>query len=634
MDPIKVDFSDSGKKKSVKEVLIPPEKAGLKIVINILITLVAAVVIYYFMLPPMNPRAYEFYLYFGAVFAVYIASAFVTSKAFAKPEYVPYARRQSIVPIALIAVLVLAVAVGYLISCPFFRAKAYSEILNLDTETELGDIINIIDDTEDSFSSVPRIDKASAQTLADKQLGDFVNKDQGFESQFELLADDSTQINFNNTPYRVYPLQYADLFKWFLNSVTNSKGYEGIPGYVRVNMVTQKAELVTDYDIKYSTAEHFNEYLARHLRFQYPTYLFGEISFEIDDSGKPYWIVERLDKKVGLFGGEDVIGILMVDAVTGDCIEYTSDQLGVGNTENADPSIQWIDQAFDADLLIKQYNYKGTYTGGFWNSLIGQTNVRKTSDGYTFLAVNDDVYLYTGVTSATVDNSILGFLLVNQRTKEAYFSRMENGGATELAAQGSAQGAVQDQGWKATFPLLLNLGGKPTYFMSLKDDSQLVKTYAMVSVEDFSVYAISPNKDADLGACLSAYIAVMAKNGKPININGDTDALNDPDVTGEDKPAVETQNVTGIIRDLKSQTVDGSTYYYISFDGEVYYCVAATLENNVVLFEVGDRVSVTAPAGVEGDLILASGAAFADKTPVTPAETPTDAADTAATEAE
>lgn len=602
MDPIKVDFSDSGKKKSVKEVLIPPEKAGLKIAINIILTLLAAVVIYYFMLPPMNPKAYEFYIYFASIFGVYVASAFLTSGAFAKPEYIPYARRQSIAPIAVVLVIGLVAGIGYLVSSPFFRAKDYSQILQFEESDDISDVITIISDTEEAFKNIPLIDKASAEALADKQLGDFAKLSAGYESQFELLTNDSTQINYHGVPYRVYPLQYADLFKWFLNSVVDTDEYEGIPGYVLVNMNSQEAELVTAYDIKYSTAEHFNEFLARKLRFEYPTYLFGEISFEVDEEGYPYWIVECLDKTIGLFGGEDVIGILKVDAQTGECVEYGLDELTADNSE-----ISWIDQAYDADLLVKQYNYYGNYNGGFWNSLIGQSNVRKSSDGYSFLANEDDVYLYTGVTSVTGDQSILGFLLINQRTKDAYF--YPTTGATEKSAQASANGKVSDKGWLATFPLLLNIDGEPTYFMSLKDSSQLVKTFAMVNVQQYSVVAISPNEDADLGDCLQAYISEMAKNGVELDISGNfedigngTDSDNEP-ATGE--------TVSGVLTDIRTQTVAGTTYYYLSFDNTVYYRVSASLNGEAVLFNIGDTITLTAATATEDTIIPADDAAFA-----------------------
>ena len=388
MEPITVEFSQNGRKKKGGTVYIPPEKAALKTVISVVIALIVAAVAYYFMLPPMNLGSYEFYIYWAIVLGSYVAATVLTSAAFAKPEYIPYAKRRSIIPIILAAVLALILLVGYLVSCPFFRAKSYSKILSIENNSDFSSAVSLIDSMSD-FNNVALIDKEAAAALADKTLGDFAALD--LESQFELNTDDSTQINFGGSPYRVYPLQYGDIFKWFFNSVTGGT-YQGIPGYVRVNMNTQAADLVTDYDIKYSTAEHFSEYLERHLRFKYPTYIFGEMSFEIDEEGKPYWVVEHIKKTIGLVGGDDVQGIILVDAVTGESKYYTAEEM-----TKVDSEIAWIDQAYDSDLLVQQYNYAGKYSGGFWNSIIGQSGVKIASAGYSFLAIGDDVYLYTGL---------------------------------------------------------------------------------------------------------------------------------------------------------------------------------------------------------------------------------------------
>ena len=267
MEPIKVDFSDNGKKKkSVKDVFIPPEKAGLKMAINILVMLVVAAVAYYFMLPPMNLHAYKFYAYWLVVFGSFVASAYITSGAFQKPEYMPYVRRRSVIPVAIAAVFLVVLGVGWLVSSPFFRAKSYSRIITIE-DKDFENTVSLIDSMSD-FNNVALIDRDTAFALADKTLGDFAKLK--LESQFELLNEDSTQVNFKGSPYRIYPLQYGDIFKWFLNSVAK-KDHEGIPGYVMVNLNTQEAKLVMDYDIKYSTAEHFGEYLERVLRFKYPT---------------------------------------------------------------------------------------------------------------------------------------------------------------------------------------------------------------------------------------------------------------------------------------------------------------------------------------------------------------------------
>lgn len=598
MDPIKVDFSDSKKKKSVKDVLIPPEKAGLKIVINILITLVVAAVLYYFMLPPMNFQSYDFYMYWAIVVAVYVGAAFITSSAFIKPEYVPYVKKQARIPIILIVVLALVLGVGYLASSPFFRAKDYSEILSIENK-DFGNTLSVIDKVSD-FDKVPLIDKDAAKALADKTLGDFAKLD--LESQFELLEEDSTQINFKGSPYRVYPLQYGDIFKWFTNSVVD-KEYDGIPGYVRINLNTQEAELVTDYQIKYSTAEHFGEYLERYLRFKFPTKLFGEISFEINEEGKPYWVVEEIKKTVGLVGGDDVKGIILVDAQSGDYKYYTADDIGVESAE-----ISWIDQAYDADLLVQQYNYLGKYAGGFWNSIFGQSGVKQASQGYSFLAVGDDVYLYTGVTSVNTDESILGFFFINQRTKEAFF--YDTTGATEAAAQKSAEGKVQDMGWKASFPILLNIDGQATYFMALKDEADIVKSYAMVNVNKYNVVAVPSEKNDDYASAVSEYI----KGLKAINIDIDVafDSTSKP-IQNPDSTDDETESVSGVITDIRTSVVSGTTYFYFELnDLGVYYYAAAEVAGEAVLFNVGDSITVTVVKGEQGKLVKAYSTAYAE----------------------
>ncbi len=606
MEPIKVDFTEKGKGKRPHSANIPPERAGLKIVINIIVMLLTAGIAYYFLLPPMNPHDYKFYLYFAIVAGSYVLSSYVTTGAFAKPEYVPYVKRQAVVPAVVGGIIALVLVVGYLVSCPFFRAKSFSHILKIDNG-DFQNTVSLIDSMSD-FNNVPLIDATAAEALADKTLGDFAALD--LESQFELLPTDSTQINFKGSPYRIYPLKYGDVFKWFLNSVVGTS-YEGIPGYVKVNLNTQQAELVTQYDIKYSTAEHFNEYLERLLRFRYPTYIFGEISFEIDETGRPYWVVEHIKKTVGLLGGDDVQGIILVDAETGDSSYYTSEQIKENNSD-----VAWVDQAYDADLLIKQYNYFGTYNGGFWNSLIGQSGVKKTSTGYSFLAIGDDVYLYTGVTSVSTDNSILGFFFINQRTKEAFFYNTT--GATETAAEESAKGKVQDMGWNASFPILLNIDGEATYFMALKDDYNVVKSYAMVNVEQYTVVAIPEKQNTDLRSCLEVYIKSLSQLSPPVIIDFAFDSF-DPGTPDDTPDEGEFATVTGTVTDIRSAVIDGTTYYYIQLDNSpLYYYVAASVTNKVMLLSVGDRVTVT--TADQGDSGLASVGEITKSDAAAPAE--------------
>lgn len=584
MDPIKVDFSkkDGGMK---KDVVIPPEKAALKIVLSLLCSAVFAGILFYFMLPALNFKSYDLYIYLGAIVASYVVFNALFSNVFGKPEYVPYVKRRAIVPGIIIAVLLVAVGIGYLVSCEFFRASSYSKIISVDTDSNFSE--DIEEQTADSFSEIPKLDEDTAAQLAARALGAL--KDIGSVSQF-TIAPENSQINYQGKPYRVVPLQYADIIKWLVNT------REGFPGYVMVNMADESTNFVElkDGSIRYSAYEHFNKLLKRHLRFEFPTYLFADATFEVNDDGDPFWICARLDKTIGLFGGTDVIGIVLVDAVSGECIEYSMDQL------KDDPNLQWIDRVYDSDLIVQQYNYYGKYQKGFWNSLLGQKDVIKTTDGYNYIAKNDDVWMYTGVTSVTSDQSIIGFVLVNQRTKEADFYNVTGG--TEYSAQQAAEGRVMDLGYTATFPLLLNIGGEPTYFLSLKDPkNQIVQQYALINVANYNNNKMGVT-GTDLSKCLASYIESLKEKGITVDINPD-DVVTPG--TNEDKtPDTSKLTASGTIADIRTAVMGGESYYYIKLDSnEAYFAIAASKDEGVVILNRGDSVTVTYSG--EGSIINA-----------------------------
>ncbi len=230
---------------------------------------------------------------------------------------------------------------------------------------------------------------------------------------------------------------------------------------------------------------------------------------------------------------------------------------------------EWVDTLYTPDLIVQQYNYYGSLINGFWNSIFGQRNVTTATSGYNYIAMNDDIYVYTGVTSVNSDQSNLGFLLSNQRTKETYFYTAP--GATEAAARLSAQGVVQDLGYTATFPLLLNIAGEPTYFIPLKDATQLVKMYAMVNVAQYQIVATG----STVAACEQAYVAMLSERG----------------ITQAEE-RIETQ-ATGKVAEIRSAVMDGNTYYFIRLDGEdVFYSMSAATQPHAVLLNVGDDVTV------------------------------------------
>lgn len=579
MDPIKVDFAGGGEKRSAKDVLIPPANAGKKIIVSVVLTLIAAAVGYYFMLPALNFKAIELYMYLGFVCLSFVAAMFITSSAFKNPEYVPYVKKQSRVPLIIVGVLAVVCLVGYSVGATVFRAADYSSLLKVEEGNFTEDVAEI------DFKSVPVLDSSSANRIAERALGELSDK----VSQF-VVSQNSAQINYKSTPTRVVPLEYGDVFKW----IKNVK--DGLPAYITVDMTTQEGKLVRlEEGMKYSPADHFGRYLMRYLRFQYPTYMFGDPSFEIDESGKPYWICPVLDKTIGLFGGKDVVGAVVLNAVTGESTVISTRPEGENKLSASeyvtDEKWQWIDRVYSAQILDEQYNYYGKLSGGFFNSIFGQEGVKVTSTGYNYLALNDDVYMYTGVTSISSDQSIIGFVLLNQRTKETKFYQIS--GALEGTAQTSAEGKVQQYKYVATFPLLLNISGEPTYFIALKDTSDLVKMYAMVNVKQSTVVGIGNS----LAECTENYAKELAAAGVKVEI--DIDHMEQGEA---DKP--QSKDVSGKVEDIRTAVQGGESIYYIRLqENATYYKVKAADAEAVVILNKGDSVTFTVAADANGRII-------------------------------
>ncbi len=573
MDPINVDF---GNKKIVPET--PKGKTWKKVIASLLVSLVVAGVAYYLMLPALNFKAFELYIYLGVVIMSYIAAFGIFSKAYFRPEYMEYAKNKVKIPIVLIGVLVGVVAIGSLIGAEIFRAKDYAKLIDV----EVGNFAEEIEEID--FAAVPRLDKDSSDMIATRALGELSD----YVSQFVVNNYYSTQINYKGAPVRVQSLDYGDIFKWLKNTKN------GIPAYIIVDMTTQKAETVRlEEGMKYSPAEHFNEYLIRHVRFKYPTLMLGDPAFEIDETGRPYWIVPVLDKTIGLFGGTDVIGAVIVDSINGSTTLISTSLDGTTKLPTDkfanDKEFQWIDRIYSSTIVNQQYNYYGKYNNGFWNSIFGQEDVKVTSSGYNYIALNDDVYMYTGVTSISTDQSIIGFVLINQRTKEAVYYQQP--GALEETARTSAQGKVQEKGYIATFPILLNVSGEPTYFMALKDSSQLVKMYAMVNVERSTIVGVG----ASLAECTENYAAEL-KNSDDDDSKGNEET--------NDEPVVETVDVTGTVAEIRSVITGGETYFYIKLTGNAtYYKVAVKDAEKIVILNVGDTITFVVDKDATGEIV-------------------------------
>ena len=540
-----------------------------RVLINLLVTLLFGLIYFYVELPALNFQSQDIYVFMFLLCAVYCVCAIFTSgfQGEGAKGYFHFVKKQCTVPFSLVIAMIIVVAVGSLSGWVVLRAKSYSQLLPIQT----GDFTQEVD--EISYDQIPMLDADSAVLLGNRKLGQLAD----MVSQFEIL-DTYTQINYQGRPVRVTSLAYGDIIKWFTNRA------KGLPAYIIIDMVTQDAKVVRlDEGMKYTVAEHFSRNLYRHLRFNYPTMMFDTPVFEIDDEGTPYWICSRIVKTIGLFGGTDIKGAVLVNAITGESKYYEEV-----------PS--WVDRVYNSDLIMQQYDFYGSYHNGFLNSIFGQRDVTQTTDGYNYIAIGDDVYMYTGVTSVTSDESNIGFLLSNQRTKETHFYSVA--GATENSARGSAQSKVQQMNYTATFPLLLNIADQPTYFMSLKGADGLVKMYAMVNVQQYQIVATG----STLAECEVNYRTALADNGLIKH--------SQTDVVPSDQ-----KETSGTVAEIRTAVMDGNSYYFLRLEGEdTFYALSAAKNPLAVILNVGDRVSITYDAGSEGSILSGGSVTVEGKT--------------------
>lgn len=518
-----------------------------------LFVLLGAALYYYIALPAINIHSVDVW-YFLFALVVFVGVVYAAIKRIPAAEVKQSTFIKCVTTVFL--ALVLIFAVGSLLSSPIINAKKYQQLLTVEEDEFTKDIQEV------SFDQIPLLDKDTAELLGDRKMGSMAN----MVSQFEVDSIYS-QINYNDRPVRVSPLRYASLIKWF----TNMK--EGLPAYVRIDMASQTTEMVMlEEGMKYSPFDHFNRNIYRHLRFSYPTYIFDDISFEIDEDGVPYWIAPVKKYKIGLFGGEVIGRVVLCNAITGEMIDYAIED-----------APQWIDRAYDADLLIQLYDYYGTLKHGFINSVLGQKDCLQTTNGYNYLAIDDDVWVYTGVTSVNSDQSNVGFVLMNQRTMETKYYPVS--GAIEDSAMDSAEGQVQNLHYTATFPLLLNISGEPTYFIALKDDAGLVKKYAMVNVQKYQLVAIGDS----VSGCESEYNKLLLSNG----------------VKTEEQDTREILTISGKITKIAQGVVEGNSHYYIMVEGsEGIFDVSVVDYIDIIRYEVGEEITMEYKEGEKTNTVL------------------------------
>ena len=513
-------------------------KFGKRLLGSIIVTFLSGFIMYYIFLPAINIHSFEFW-FFVIILTLIFGTINFGSNIFAiTKKGFDFKWKENIMPFIVPFIIVCGVFLVNIFNGPFFRAKKYAtriEVTNANFEEEIEEV---------DFNTLAIIDRNSSSKLGDRVMGGMGE----LVSQFDVSSM-YTQINYNDEILRVTPLDYSGWIKYFTNRSN------GIPGYVTVNSVTGESKLVKlEKGMKYSVNAMFFENVYRYLRFKYPFDIFGSLNFEIDNEGIPYWIMP-ITSYSGVEQREDIEGIITLNAITGETNRYLLSDIPT-----------WVDHVFSPDLIIEQVDDWGYYLNGYWNTLFGQKGMKMTTDGYNYIAMNDDIYMYTGITSIVSDESNLGFILSNLRTKETKY--FDCPGAEEYSAMDSAKGQVQQMNYTSSFPILINLSGRPTYVISLKDDAGLVKMYAFVDVLDYQKVVVT---DASQGIQNAAY--------NYLNNNGIVTKGNSVDI---------------LISEISDVIIDGNTYYYIvDNEGNKYRVSIKVNSNKLPFIKVGDNINIT-----------------------------------------
>lgn len=538
------------------------------VIIALLISTIIALVLDYLIPTPWNIRSIGTWVKAFFVLGIYTTiHALIIGIAQAKHS-IPKNDKLVNYPFILPAIMIPAFIIGLMSGAQIFHAPAYSQIIQVE-QVESGEAILSEKDAE----SIALMDTASAKQLGDREIGAIENF-----SAFNV-SNEYIQLNINEDAVKVAPLEYIGLFKWFSNRA------EGVTGYVSVSPTTMTADYVKlEEGMKYIPSAYFHEDLNRHLHYQFPTLMYDNIHFEVDEEGKAYYVSTVFEKTIGLFDGKIVSGAIITDPVTGESEYYDVADIP-----------QWVDYVFPGDLICSLYNIAYKNINGFWNgtSFGANTGCMQTTtidthyedeDGdevveagtdYGYIAKDGDIYVYTGVTSMAADSSNLGFIMVNERTGEYKYFAVSS--ANEQSAMNAAEGEVQQYGYQASFPTLINVGNELAYIGVLKDQSGLVKMYYMVNVKDYGKVVVADSREV----CVSKY-------ADKLGLELDSDIIG-----SETEESAEAIPVEFTIAVMQYVDVNGNTYVYMGTeDGTVYKALFS--ENEQLLFaKKGDIIKGT-----------------------------------------
>lgn len=527
----------------------------MKKITIVVVLFVLASLLFYFVQPVLNFgfMGLPFVLFILAVIAIVLNFKLEFSDQYKKVKVLSKPNRLLVITAFL---LFAYMTLGPLLtSLPVFRNKAYRALIGkVENGNKLSNHMAPI-----SLDEIRVVDESLAMLLGEKILG----SQPALGSQVEIGAFTIQKVN--NELYWVAPLLHTGFFKWISNT-------EGTSGYVMVSATNERdVKLIQHVDgkpirIKYQPAAFFNEEIERYVYLNgYSTTGLADYNFEIDDAGIPYWIVTRYKKEIG-FAGNDATGILTVNAQTGEIKEY-----GIADTP------LWVDRIQPISFIESQLNDWGEYVHGFWN--FSNENKLQITEGLTLVyGENHKSYWYTGLSSVGKEESTVGFVLVDTRTKETTYYKQS--GATEFAAQSSAQGKVQEKGYYASLPIPYIINNIPTYVMTLKDDGGLVKMFAMVDISDYTIVGVGNTMRETLMAYKNVYN--MADNG-----------INPESITSK-------KTVNSIVTRIGIDVKNGNSFYYFTVkDYPNVFVGSSQLSNELPVTRVGDSVRIAFDVDLE-----------------------------------
>lgn len=428
-------------------------------------------------------------------------------------------------------------------SSVLFQVNAYRDQMPELKEMNFVDEFDTVD-----VSQLPIVDEKMARKLADKKLGERP----GLGSQ--VVLGEPTLQQVNGKLLWAVPTYHSGVFKWLTN-------LGGTPGYVTVSATNpQDVQYVDGYAIKYQPGSHLWQNLMFFARFTAAPFTgLTDYSFELDDSGRPYWVITTYRNLRG-FALPEATGAVVMDCATGESHRYAIGALP-----------EWVDRVQPEDFIMTQLNNRGRYVHGYLN--FSDRDKYRASPGSAIIYNDGRCYLFTGLTSVGADESAIGFVMINMVTKEPHLYRIS--GATEGAAQQSAQGKVQQYRYEAAFPLIVNLNGRPTYFMTLKDTEGLIKQYAYVSVEDYQTVGVG-------------------ESITEARLNYERALQNSPAGQQVGNVSDERRTLEGTVLRIGSEyNTTGTAYYLVLAEQQnLLFTVQGSLSDELALTREGDRVQV------------------------------------------